>query len=257
MPDSHMSQQSNLDIFDNFKAQLTWGLWSHIQLLSGWTLRNSATKRKNGISLSKPSLQPRGFTKKTSKNNMLLCKEASRRAWRVITHIARFQLFQGFDDWITCTYFQQSKGCSQPIKSPAGRFGLLIWRAKGFAHQCSKPRLFEATGRWSLVVLGHLENFSCLSFSSPLFFKFKQGGSPKIRLFCQQKLRSKQHLWINLSGVWVFFWVEQKGPSMPRPKRNRDGEGGMNSSRFFSLPVIFLWKDSRKVRSKTEVMHNT
>lgn len=159
MPDSHMSQQSNLDIFDNFKAQLTWGLWSHIQLLSGWTLRNSATKRKNGISLSKPSLQPRGFTKKTSKNNMLLCKEASRRAWRVITHIARFQLFQGFDDWITCTYFQQSKGCSQPIKSPAGRFGLLIWRAKGFAHQCSKPRLFEATGRWSLVVLGHLETF--------------------------------------------------------------------------------------------------
>ena len=88
------------------------------------------------------------------------------------------------------------------------------------------------------MVEGFRQLFVLNFFASAFFFKFEKSGSPKQKKgwfcqekHCQPKTLSKQHLFSSTSvGVLVFFWGGQEFSPMPRPKRNRDGEG---ASDFF------------------------
>ena len=98
-PTLTFSTISNLEHrrFARSTTHLELVIFSHIQLLSSWTKKLcNLEKWYNYLS---QAFNREDSQQMTSKNSMLLCQEARRRAWRVTTDIARFQLFRGFDEW--------------------------------------------------------------------------------------------------------------------------------------------------------------
>ena len=111
--------------------------------------------------------------------------------------------------------------------------------------------MIEASVFSSLDTAGQVVNTTLqvvlfvLNFFFPIFFgnfHQKHGRSPpKHGLFCQQKTGFRQNNIFGSTSVGL----------TPRPKRNRDGEGGMKSSViFFVARDFFMEKHSRKVRSQ-------
>lgn len=97
MPDSHMSQQSNLDIFDNFTS---------------WTpkirsKRNSPEacdlfSHSVAVFVNEETLQPGKMVQLSKLSQAFNHQDSQKRQVEtasLLSDIARFQLFQGFDDW--------------------------------------------------------------------------------------------------------------------------------------------------------------
>lgn len=190
-PTLTFSTISNLEHrrFARSTTHLELVIFSHIQLLSSWTKKLcNLEKWYNYLS---QAFNREDSQQMTSKNSMLLCQEARRRAWRVTTDIARFQLFRGFDEWtlniqefcVFCTYFQQTFSRQVSTNQPTctkshlqpGRFGLLlIWRAKGLLFPMLEASVFRSNAEIAIWSGGEVVEasgkLSCLNFFLPHFF---------------------------------------------------------------------------------------
>ena len=163
--------------------------FSHIQLLSSWSKKLcNLEKWYNYLS---QAFNHEDSQQKTSKNSMLLCNEARRSAWRVTTDIARFQLFQGFDEWdwtfknlCACTYFQQTAKAAANQSTNLYQVTFVFFRvahlqpvdleSQRIAPQCSKPQFCYKQRKNCQLVFGGSGidasgNFSCFIFFFPIF----------------------------------------------------------------------------------------
>lgn len=233
-PTLTFSTISNLEHrrFARSTTHLELVIFSHIQLLSSWTKKLcNLEKWYNYLS---QAFNREDSQQMTSKNSMLLCQEARRRAWRVTTDIARFQLFRGFDEWtlniqefcVFCTYFQQTFSRQVSTNQPTctkshlqpGRFGLLlIWRAKGLLFPMLEASVFRSNAEIAIWSGGEVVEasgkLSCLIFFLPHFFlQFKKKWESKQKKGCfakktlPTKTLSKQHLFSSTSVLfWCFF----------------------------------------------------